>query len=159
MKIVVLGGAGNILGTQQSGFIAAVGFDLYTELLHETIASLRGETVEKAPEVEVHWTGESFIPESYIDDGQERVQVYRRLAETVNAVQVADIEQELVDRFGKPPLPVINILSATAIRHYAGRLGASDVTIGDAVNLVIPERIEVSREMVESLIRKSPVKQ
>ncbi|MCE5251019.1 transcription-repair coupling factor [bacterium] len=159
MRDLEIRGAGNILGTEQSGFIASVGFDLYSELLRETVAELRGERISKPPEVEMKVKVDSFIPESYIPDSNERVVFYRRLSETVTLQQVEAIEEELKDRFGRPENPVRNLLDITYIRHYASLLNVSEVTLRDhEVSMFMPEGIGVTRSAIEEMVKKSPVK-
>ncbi|MFC1552124.1 transcription-repair coupling factor [Candidatus Latescibacterota bacterium] len=159
MRDLELRGAGNILGTQQTGFIASVGFDLYCELLQETIAELKGEKVEKPPEVEVHTKIDSYFPDHYIPDAKERVLFYRRLAETITHEDVSSIETELIDRFGRPEEMVTNILDTSYIRHYASKIGASDVFCGsDEISVFIPEGIDVTRDNVENMVKRSPVR-
>lgn len=159
MRDLEIRGAGNILGTEQTGFISAVGFDLYNELLLETIAELKGEKVERPPEVEMNFKVDTYLPDGYVADSGERVLYYRRLSETLSSADVAAIEEEMTDRFGKPAGPAANLLDSTYIRHYAARTGISEVTVsGGKVSLYIPETIEVSRAMVERMVQKSPVK-
>ena len=159
MRDLELRGAGNILGTEQSGHIAAVGFDLYMELLHETIAGLRGEPIPRPPEVEILTRMDSYLPENYIRDPQERVLYYRRLSESISPDDVRAIEEELFDRFGRPEAPALNLLAGAYIRHYASRLGARTVTVNDHdASLFIPESEQISRERVEKMVRMSPVK-
>ena len=159
MRDLELRGAGNILGTQQSGFISALGFDLYCDLLQETIAELKGEQVDKPPEVDVYIKKDMYFPESYIPDAQERVLFYRRLSETVSPDDVKAIEEELTDRYGRPEEPVMNLIDTAYIRHFAAMIGATEVTSNeDEIMIYIPEDIEVTREKVEKLVKKSPVK-
>ena len=159
MRDLEFRGAGNILGTEQSGFISAVGFDLYCDLLQETIAELKGEKVEKPPEVTVHSKHDAYFTEDYIPDTQERVLFYRRLSETVYSTEVAALEEEMIDRFGRPGVPVVNLIDSAYIRHYAARIGASEVTLTNGeVSIHISEGIDITRESVEKLIKKSPIK-
>ncbi len=159
LRDLELRGAGNILGTQQSGFISAIGFDLYSELLQETIAELKGEKVKKPPEVEVHLKRDMYIPDNYIGDAQERVLFYRRLSETVSPDEVNAIEEELIDRYGKPDEPVMNLIETAYIRQYAAMIGASEVSFdNNEINIYIPEGINITRENVSTLVKKSPVK-
>jgi transcription-repair coupling factor (superfamily II helicase) len=159
MRDLEIRGAGNILGTEQSGFIAAVGFDLYNELLHETIAELRGEKMERPPDVEMNFKTDTFLPEEYIADAGERVLFYRRLSETVSAEEVKSIEEEITDRFGRPSGPAANLVDSVYIRHYAAAAGASEISFaeGEAV-LHLPETADVTRTTVEHMVKKSPVK-
>ncbi len=159
MRDLELRGAGNILGTRQSGFIAAVGFNLYTDLLNETISELKGEKVSKPPEVEIHMNKDAYLPENYITDAGERVLFYRRLSETVSYEEVKAIEEELIDRFGKPGEPVINLIESAYIRHYAAQIGADSVSVNaDESSIYIPETVEFSRDKIEKIIKGSPVK-
>ena len=159
MRDLELRGAGNILGTEQSGHIASVGFDLYTELMQETIAELKGEKLVKPPEVEVRTKTDSFIPEDYIRDPQERVLYYRRLSEALSSEDVSAIEEELVDRFGKPGDSTVALIAAATVRHYASSIGAKSVTVnGRETSVFIPESEYVSRKKVEKMVEASPVR-
>ncbi len=159
MRDLEIRGAGNILGTEQSGFISVVGFDMYNELLHETIAELRGETIQKPPEVDVNIKADSFFPETYIPDAGERVLFYRRLSETLTADEVGVIVEEITDRFGCPAGPAANLIDTAYIRHYAAAAGIAEVVFtGTDAILLIPETIEVTRDAVEKMVAKSPVK-
>ncbi|MFC1650391.1 transcription-repair coupling factor [Candidatus Latescibacterota bacterium] len=159
MRDLELRGAGNILGTQQTGFIASVGFDLYCELLQETISELKGEKVDKPPEVEIHTKIDSYFSDKYIPDAKERVLFYRRLAETITHEDVKTIEAELIDRYGRPEETVNNLLDISYIRHYAANIGASDVFCNnDEISVYIPEGIDVSRDNVENMVKNSPVR-
>ena len=147
MRDLEIRGAGNILGTEQTGFISSLGFDMYMELLKETIAELKGEKIEKPPEVEIRTSHDLFLPDTYIPVPEDRVLFYRRLADSVNSGQVSEIEDELSDRYGRLPDPARNLVDAAYIRHYADSMGASDVIVGDngLVEIMVPEAIEVTR--------------
>jgi transcription-repair coupling factor (superfamily II helicase) len=96
-------GAGNLLGAEQSGHIAAVGFDLYTQLIQETIRELKGEAVEVAVDPVIRLRAEGFIPESYVSDPTLRLNLYKRLAAIPDAERLRDFAEELYDRFGPVP--------------------------------------------------------
>ena len=158
MRDLEIRGAGNILGTEQSGFIAAVGFDLYTELLNETIAELKGEKVEKPPEVDLTISADMYLPESYIIDSGERVVFYRRLAEAVKEEELSEIEAELIDRFGRPKDAALNMIDAVYVRLAAGRTGIDRITVDDGnVTMFISQGMEISRSRVEKMVQMSPV--
>jgi transcription-repair coupling factor (superfamily II helicase) len=132
---------------------------MYNELLHETIAELRGETIQKPPDVDVNIKADSFFPEAYIPDAGERVLFYRRLSETLTADDVAAIVEEITDRFGRPSGPAANIVDTAYIRHYASSAGISEVVCaGTEAVLLVPETVEVTRDVVEKMVAKSPVK-
>jgi transcription-repair coupling factor (superfamily II helicase) len=127
-------GAGNILGHAQSGHMASVGMDMYLELLAETIAALKGEQVPPRIEPEVNLQLQAYIPEDYVDDVNQRLVLYRRIAVLGCDDEVAEIENELRDRYGiLPPqtsllLEVARLRSAlrtlliTAVDYYQGHL-------------------------------------
>jgi transcription-repair coupling factor (superfamily II helicase) len=159
MRDLEIRGAGNILGTEQSGFISAVGFDLYMDLLKETIAELTGEEVPRPPEVEVHSPWDAYLPETYVPDPGERVLLYRRLAGTISTKEVTAIEEEMSDRYGRPHDAVTTLIDCAFIRHAAAAISADDVTIGDEKTVIhVPVGIEVTREQVEKLVKRSPVR-
>ncbi|HWU40306.1 MAG TPA: transcription-repair coupling factor, partial [Candidatus Acidoferrum sp.] len=96
-------GAGNLLGAEQSGHIAAVGYDLYTQLIQETIRELKGEPAEAVLEPVIRLRAEGFIPEHYVPDPTLRLNLYKRLAAIRDAGQLRDFAEELQDRFGPVP--------------------------------------------------------
>ena len=99
------------------------------------------------------------MTEEYVPDAGERVLCYRRLSESLKPVEVNAIEEEMIDRFGRPTGPAANLFDSIYIRHYASRVGISDVSVMEgAATLVIPEAVEVTRAVVEQMVRKSPVK-
>ena len=159
MRDIEIRGAGNILGTEQSGNISAVGFNLYMDLLRETIAELKGEKIERPPEVEINIRKDAYISDRYIPNPTERVLFYRRLSETLSAEEVKAIEMELLDRFGRPDEPVRNLLDMAYMRHYAAAMGASSISLDNGnASVYIPEGIEITRKKVEDMVKKSPLK-
>ncbi len=159
MRDLEIRGAGNILGTDQSGFISAVGFDMYMELLRETIAEMRGQKIEKPPDTDVRIAVDAFIPETYVPDPAERVLLYRRIAETLRLADVDAIGDEMRDRYGRFPEPVVNLVDATYIRHLASAINVSEAVVrDDRAELYIPEGIEMTRDTIERMVKKSPVK-
>ncbi len=116
-------GAGNLLGGEQSGHIEAVGFDVYTKLLEETIRELKGEDIEDEHHAAVNLHLDLRIDEAYIPDMNQRLSVYRRLASALNAEEVDAILVELTDRYGEPPPTVGNLANYAQIRLLADRIG------------------------------------
>jgi transcription-repair coupling factor (superfamily II helicase) len=99
-------GAGNLLGTAQTGHIAAVGFDLYQELVAEAVRELSGEEVEPRTDPEIQVDFSAFIPDDYLPDAGQRLFFYRRLSRAESVEELDDLMAELEDRFGKPPEPL-----------------------------------------------------
>ena len=96
-------GAGNLLGPDQSGSIAAIGFDLYTQLLEEAVAEMRGEPVQTKVEPEVTLPLAALIPEEYVPDVHQRLVLYKRFSQAQTPDDLQDLRAELVDRFGELP--------------------------------------------------------
>jgi len=120
-------GAGNLLGPEQSGHIAAVGIETYLKMLEDTIRELRGETVEEAPSVAIDLPLPMAIPEEYLADANLRMELYRRIA----AGGIADDEMisELRDRFGPPPPQVYQLLGVAALKRQAEALRVQSISL------------------------------
>ena len=111
MRDLEIRGAGNILGPEQHGFIATVGFELYCKLLEESVKELRGELVSAPPEPVIDLTVDAYVPDSYVTDSQQKVEVYKKVVNLRTEEDVQELEEELIDRFGDPPQAVRNLLS------------------------------------------------
>jgi transcription-repair coupling factor (superfamily II helicase) len=116
-------GAGNLLGGQQSGHIEAVGFDMYTRLLEETIRELKGEELEDDRRAAVNLRLDLRVDDQYVPDMNQRLMVYRRLASVRSLEEVTAIMAELQDRYGEPPPSVENLAEFARIRLLADQLG------------------------------------
>ncbi|WP_134702205.1 transcription-repair coupling factor [Ammoniphilus sp. YIM 78166] len=120
MRDLAIRGAGNLLGAEQHGFIASVGFDLYSQMLKEAIDELKGGPKEEEaihPEIDIQL--DAFIPSDYIKDSKQKIEMYKKFAAVYEMEDVVDLEEELVDRFGDIPLPVENLLSVARLRVYS----------------------------------------
>src|SRR5262247_3586732 len=120
-------GAGNLLGAQQHGHIAAVGFDLYTKLLDEAVRELRGEAPAAAVDPTITVEVEALLPEGYVSEEGQRLALYKRLAETGSVDEIAEMRAELADRFGPPPPPVEALLDVVGLRLAARAIGVERV--------------------------------
>lgn len=114
-------GAGNILGTQQSGHIAAVGYELYCELLENAVRRLKNQPLRTHLEVNIDLPHSAFLPRDYVPGRKLRIEVYRRLSRIRRPDRLADFRQELRDRFGAPPEPVEWLLRMAELRILAAR--------------------------------------
>ncbi len=128
-------GAGNLLGVEQSGHIAAVGFELYCKLLAEAVAELKGErprpTAPPEPAPAVDLALPAYLPPDYVGDVSLRLQVYRRLAGVRDLDELDDLASELRDRFGPYPTPVQNLLSLVRLKLLGARAGIESITTFD----------------------------
>ncbi|GAB3986846.1 transcription-repair coupling factor [Actinoallomurus acanthiterrae] len=129
MKDLEIRGAGNVLGAEQSGHIAGVGFDLYVRMVGEAVRELREEGVPETPEVKVELPVDAHIPHEYVPGERLRLEAYRRIAAIQNDDEIAAVRDELADRFGAPPVPVLNLLEVARFRALARRGGLTDVTL------------------------------
>src|SRR5262249_23946613 len=114
-------GAGNILGTQQSGHIAAVGYEMYCQLLENGVRRLKNLPIKTHLDVNLDLPGPAFLPRDYVPGQRLRIEVYRRLARIRRVDRLEDFRQELVDRYGPLPGPVEWLLRLAELRILAAR--------------------------------------
>ena len=129
MKDLEIRGAGNLLGGEQSGHIAGVGFDLYVRLVGEAVASFRGDTDESPTEIKIELPVDAHLPHDYVPHERLRLEMYKKLAAVADEAQLADIEAELVDRYGAPPEAVRNLLEVARLRTVARAAGIGDISL------------------------------
>lgn len=135
MKDLEIRGAGNILGAEQSGHIAGVGFDLYVRLVGEAVdvfrrnAGVESAEEEELREVRVDLPIDAHIPHDYVPGERLRLEAYRKIASAPDAEALAAVEEELIDRYGQPPAPVRRLLSVAAFRHSCRAAGVTEVTL------------------------------
>ncbi|MGN6592402.1 MAG: transcription-repair coupling factor [Terriglobales bacterium] len=118
-----LRGAGNLLGGEQSGNLDAVGFDLYVQMLEQTVRELKGEAVEEEADVQLHLGLDIRIPPEYVPEENQRLRMYKRLAEAASEAALSDVLRELRDRYGTPPAPVENLLTYARLKLQCRGLG------------------------------------
>jgi transcription-repair coupling factor (superfamily II helicase) len=130
LKDLELRGAGNILGAAQSGFVAAVGLDTYTRLLEDTIRRLREDTsAERHPPTDVTVEGSAYLPDAYLADASQKLNLYRRLSRAEQIEEVNALAAEIRDRYGPLPPEVERLTAAAALRLLGTRLGVERITI------------------------------
>jgi transcription-repair coupling factor (superfamily II helicase) len=130
MRDLEIRGAGNLLGADQSGHIAAVGYDLYVQMVSEAVAELKGETLREPAEIRLDLPVTANLPESYVEREDLRLEAYRRLATLTTHEEVDDIEAEWADRYGPLPEPAKALLGIGHLRAECARLGLREVTVG-----------------------------
>ena len=129
MKDLEIRGAGNLLGGEQSGHIADVGFDLYVRLVGEAVQEFRGDGVEEPAEVKIELPIDAHLPHDYVPSERLRLEMYKRLAEVRTDEDVDLIREEMVDRHGEPPEPVASLLEVARFRARMRGAGLTDVTV------------------------------
>jgi len=123
-------GAGNLLGAEQSGNLAAVGFETYMEMLHETVEELRGRPAEAPVDPEIRLPVAARLPEEYVPDVAQRLVLYKRLASAPDEADVATIRDELLDRYGPLPDETRQLLEVIRLKILARALGVAAVDYG-----------------------------
>ncbi len=160
MRDLEIRGAGNLLGNDQSGHIAAVGYDLYVRMVSEAVAELKGEPVRAPIEITVDLPVKASLPEAYVGREDLRLEAYRRLVEVRTADAVDDLRAEWVDRFGVPPAEAEALLTIGRLRAECARTGVTEVTgatvrpgaagmgrPGEVIVRLSPVRLAVSGEV------------
>jgi transcription-repair coupling factor (superfamily II helicase) len=150
LKDLEIRGAGNLLGGEQSGHIADVGFDLYMRMVGEAVNDYKSgiiETEEISHECKIEIPVDAHLPEDYVDSERLRLDIYRRLAEVSAPLEIKPIEEELIDRFGPLPDPVIALIQVATLRASARKLGIREM-IQQGKNLRIsPIKLPESKQL------------
>ncbi len=129
MRDLEIRGAGNLLGTGQSGHIAAVGYDLYCQMVNEAVAELKGEPIREPAEIKLDLPIDASLPTDYVPREDLRLEAYRRLAAVTTDAEVDDIRDEWVDRYGPVPPAAEALLDVARLRAEAARLGLREVNV------------------------------
>ncbi len=155
MRDLELRGAGNLLGVGQSGHIAAVGYDLYCQLVIEAVAALKGEPIAEPEEIKIDLPVAANLPETYVAAESQRLEAYRRLAAVQSESEVDDIRAEWEDRYGPLPEPAERLLEAALIRAHCARVGVRELLTvkgpgfggPELIAKLGPVRLKVSQEV------------
>lgn len=148
LKDLELRGAGNMLGAEQAGHIAGVGFDLYLRMIGEAVATFRGDEVETGQELRLELPLDARIPEYYIDSERLRLEAYQKLSAASSATAkegaIDLVIDELTDRYGTPPDEVEGLIAIARLRRRAARAGLADVVVMGSNLRIAPARLEDS---------------
>jgi len=156
MSDLQIRGAGNLLGTFQSGHVASVGYDLYLEILKRTIDEMRGRELEEAIEPEVNLKIPAFFPETYVPDVEQRLHLYRELAMARDLYQVETFREELEDRFGALPKEAENLVLLSTIKVYLRSLGVRKLDRrGKEAIFSFDPMVKLPREVLKRLAKKN----
>jgi transcription-repair coupling factor (superfamily II helicase) len=149
MRDLEIRGAGNLLGPEQHGFMASVGFDLYCRMVDEVVQELQGTAVARRPEPELASDLAAFVPDEYVADRDEKLDVYRRMAGLTDLDALEALRSELRDRFGPLPPEVANLLELKRLRLLGRDAGVDRLRVGR-------DRLEV--ELAEDLAREQIIR-
>ncbi len=153
MRDLEIRGAGNLLGTQQSGHIAAIGYELYCQLLEDAVRVAKNLPPKISAEVDIDLPIEAFLPPEYVPDLRHKIDLYRRIAKIDHADQIAEINNELIDRFGALPSPAERMLKIAGLRLDAALWQIAAIT-SDSRFIVLHYS---DRRRIEQLAKRSPI--
>ncbi|WP_026313365.1 transcription-repair coupling factor [Actinomadura flavalba] len=160
MKDLEIRGAGNILGAEQSGHVAGVGFDLYVRMVGEAVRDLKDDGgVQETPDTKVELPVDAHLPHEYVPGERLRLDAYRRIAAITSDAEIAEVHEELKDRFGPLPVPVLNLLEVARFRAKARAAGLTDVALQGTFVKFAPADLPESRQVrLQRLYPKSLLK-
>ena len=128
MRDLEIRGAGSLLGEIQSGHLEQVGYDTYCNLLDQVVKEMKGIEIEEEPEIQIDLDVTSYIPEEYIADSNQKIEVYQNIALCKNEKDIMDITDELIDRFGNMPKEVENLIKIARIKYLAKNLKVEKIS-------------------------------
>ena len=157
MRDLEIRGAGNLLGSEQSGFMATVGYDLYVKMIEETVREMRGDVSQDDIETRVDLKIDAYLPQEYIANDLLRVEMYKKIASVRNRENADDLVDELIDRFGDPNRPVNNLIEAALLKAYCSRMGIDYVTMrGDELMMRFSMAADVDGIRVLTALKDFP---
>ena len=145
MRDLEIRGAGNILGAQQHGHMEAVGYDMYLKMLSEAVAAQRGEATQQPAECMVDIRVGAHIPEDYIENLTQRIDIYKKIAAIQTQEDAMDLLDELIDRFGEPPEAVKGLVDVALVRNTAALMGIREISQRGEAILLYPETMDMVR--------------
>ncbi|MBV8303507.1 MAG: transcription-repair coupling factor [Acidimicrobiia bacterium] len=147
MRDLEIRGAGNLLGENQSGHIAAVGYDLYVQMVSEAVSELKGEEPRQPAEVKLDLAVDANLPADYVSKEELRLEAYRRLAAVTTQAEVDDIQAEWLDRYGPVPSTAEALLAVARLRAECVRAGVREVTVARGTARIAPLALATSRRI------------
>jgi transcription-repair coupling factor (superfamily II helicase) len=143
MRDLSIRGAGNILGAQQHGFIDSVGFDLYSQMLKEAVESRKNDKPQdEKPQLEIDLDVDAYIPDSYISDGHQKIEMYKRFRGITSLEEFGELQEEMLDRFGEYPDQVAYLLLIAEMKVFAFQAGIDSIKQAKQdVSILISEKI------------------
>lgn len=159
MKDLEIRGAGNVLGADQHGHMQAVGYDLYCKLLNNAIKALRGEKKELDFDTVVDADIDAYIPSNYIENEEQKLDIYKRIASLETDEEYMDIQDELIDRFGEIKKEVENLLTISKIRNMAHQIFITEITIRkQEAKIIMYKAADIAVENIPHLLELYPDK-
>ena len=154
MRDLEIRGAGSILGRAQHGHMQAVGYDLYCKLLNTAVKQAKGEPVKEERTVRVGLSADAFLPENYIINEEQKLEIYKKIAAIESTEDYDDVKEELKDRFGTVPAPAGNLLRIALIRSVAARIGITEIAgTPGTIRFYMDPAARIHAENIPALLR------
>ena len=155
-KDLEIRGSGNILGGEQSGHIASVGFEMYLSMLEETVREMKGEEIRPERAVTLSLGLDLTIPPAYVADENWRMMIYKKIARAKDDRELEEVRKEVADRFGEPPAVLARLVEYSRLRNRAERVGVTTVTRqAGRVHVRLAEDARVDGERLAALVRST----
>lgn len=164
MRDLQIRGAGNLLGPEQSGHMASVGYAMYAKIMREAVETAKGGHVEPEFETSVELNFPAYIPDSYIKGQEDKMDIYRLISKIKTVVDAKEVSKEIADRYGKMPKEVNNLVVGAVVRHYAAAAGIASVIrkenivelkYAEAVNLNVKKVLKLCEETGKDVILRA----
>lgn len=154
MRDLEIRGCGNILGAEQHGHMLAIGYDLYVKFLERAVKELQGKMPEEDIETSVDLNVDGYIPSSFIENEEQKIEIYKKIAAANSKDDIFDITEEIIDRFGNIPKQVENLLKISYIKSLSKKLHVKSITqAGNTVNIEIYSGTDLSQDIIEFLMK------
>lgn len=154
MRDLEIRGCGNLLGAEQHGHMLAIGYDLYVKFLDRAVKELQGTSTEDIDiETSVDISVDGYIPSTYIENEEQKIEIYKKIAAAANKEDIYDITEEIIDRFGNPPKQVDNLLKISYIKSLCKKLRVKSVTqAGININIELYSANDLTQETIGFLL-------
>jgi len=157
MRDLEIRGAGNLLGSEQSGFMASVGYDLYIKMIEDTVREMRGDISLGDIETRIDVKVDAYLPQEYVSNDLLRVEMYKKIASIRDQDSRDDLLEELIDRFGDPNKPVMNLIEIASLKALCGQIGIDYVTMrGEELHMRFSMAADIDLMRVLLAMRKHP---
>ncbi|WP_236913763.1 transcription-repair coupling factor [Clostridium sp. Cult2] len=152
MRDLEIRGAGNLLGVEQHGHIEAIGYDLYVKFLNQTIKKIKGEDYEETIDTTIDLTIDGYIPSKYIEDEEQKIEIYKKIAVIKNEEDYSELIDELIDRFGDIPKEVKNLMDISYIKNNASQYHIKNISqVGNIIILEFSSIEYISPDLIHYL--------
>jgi transcription-repair coupling factor (superfamily II helicase) len=153
MRDLEIRGSGNILGSEQHGHMLAIGYDLYVKFLNRAVKEIQGKELDEDIETSVDLNVDGYIPSSFIENEERKIEIYKKIAAAENKYDILDITEEIIDRFGNIPVQVDNLLKISYIKSLSKKLRVKAIT--QAANTISFEMMgnDLNQDIIEFLIK------